>query len=305
MLRIELLGEGNAAEVHKYQLSEPQRGTPPFLVAAKTAKAADDGGATRTELLEEAAILALLNHRNMLPLVGVVTVPTNLPLLVLLMYCERGTLKDHVANAGVGGISTATLLTFCAEVLQGLYDISSRRIVHRDIAARNVLLDANEVCKLADFGRAVALADVGVGLRQDDRGAADPARRGRGAGVGAVLDGIGHLVLRLHGVGGALGRRGPLPRHRELHRSLELCAGGKADVGASGAAGRHPPAADAAVLGSPSGRPTEHSRAIHHSGQPRGNPGRPGPGRDAAHGRRREASARVSRYSSAACRHTS
>ena len=128
---------------------------------------------------------------------------------------------------------------------------------------------------------------------------------GRGAGVGAVLDGIGHLVLRLHGVGGALSRRRPLPRHRELHRSLELCAGGKADVGASGAAGRHPPAADAAVLGSPSGRPTEHSRAIHHSGQPRGNPGRPGPGRDAAHGRRREASARVSRYSSAACRHTS
>ena len=161
VLRIELLGEGAAAEVHKYQLSEPQRGTPPFLVAAKTAKAADNGGATRTELLEEAAMLALLNHRNILPLVGVVTVPRDLPALVLLMYCERGTLKDHVANAGVGGINTATLLTFCAEVLQALHYISSRRIVHRDIAARNVLLDANEVCKLADFGRAVALADIG------------------------------------------------------------------------------------------------------------------------------------------------
>ena len=33
--------------------------------------------------------------------------------------------------------------------------------MHRDVAARNVLLDANEICKLADFGRAVALADIG------------------------------------------------------------------------------------------------------------------------------------------------
>ena len=74
MLRIKLLGQGVTAEVHKCQLSEPNRGSPPFLVAAKTAKAADDGGATRAELLEEAAMLALLDHRNTLPLVGVVTV---------------------------------------------------------------------------------------------------------------------------------------------------------------------------------------------------------------------------------------
>ena len=80
VLRIALLGEGVTAEVHKHQLSEHQRGAPPFLVAAKTAKAADDGGATRTELLEEAALLALLDHRNTLPLVGVVgTAPSPRP----------------------------------------------------------------------------------------------------------------------------------------------------------------------------------------------------------------------------------
>ena len=161
VLRIAPLGQGSTAEVHKYQLAESHRGTPPFLVAAKTVKAAEDGGATRTELLEEAAMLALLDHRNILPLVGVITVPRDLPALVLLMYCERGTLKDHVEAAGIGGINTVTLLTFCAEVLQGMQHIASRRIVHRDIAARNVLLDANEVCKLADFGQAVALADIG------------------------------------------------------------------------------------------------------------------------------------------------
>ena len=63
--------------------------------------------------------------------------------------------------AGVGGINTAMLLTFCAEVLQVLRCLSSLHIVHRDVAARNVLLDANSTCKLADFGWAVALADTG------------------------------------------------------------------------------------------------------------------------------------------------
>lgn len=33
--------------------------------------------------------------------------------------------------------------------------------MHRDIAARNVLLDANENCKLADFGLSVALGSIG------------------------------------------------------------------------------------------------------------------------------------------------
>lgn len=54
-----------------------------------------------------------------------------------------------------------TLLNCCVDVLQGLHYLSSRRIVHRDVSARNVLLDGNEVCKLAHFGRAVASAGVG------------------------------------------------------------------------------------------------------------------------------------------------
>ena len=160
VMRIELLGEGATAEVHKYELSERQRGTPAFSVAVKSAKSSTASGATRTQLLEEAAMLALLNHRNVLPLVGVVTVPRDLPALVLLQYCEKGTLKDRATAAGIGGVQTVTLLTWCAEVLQALQYISSHRIVHRDIAARNVLLDANEVCKLADFGRSVALNDL-------------------------------------------------------------------------------------------------------------------------------------------------
>lgn len=39
-----------------------------------------------------------------------------------------------------------------------MHYLSSRRIVHRDVAARNVLLDAAMTCKVSDFGMSTALA---------------------------------------------------------------------------------------------------------------------------------------------------
>ena len=50
------------------------------------------------------------------------------------------------------------LLTYCHDVACGMHYLSSRRVVHRDVAARNVLLDSAHVCKISDFGMSKALA---------------------------------------------------------------------------------------------------------------------------------------------------
>ena len=106
--------------------------------------------------------MALLDHRNVLALVGVVTVPRDLPALVLLMYCEGGELLEHVKHPiSPDGISTSQLLTFVAQVALGMQHISSCSIVHRDLAARNVLLDAMGVAKVADFGMSASLVHAG------------------------------------------------------------------------------------------------------------------------------------------------
>lgn len=80
-----------------------------------------------------------------------------MPALLVLEYCEHGTLLDHVRNSEYDTLDTSMMLTYCHDVACGMHYLSSRRIVHRDVAARNVLLDVTNTCKVADFGMSAAL----------------------------------------------------------------------------------------------------------------------------------------------------
>ena len=107
-----------------------------ITAAVKTLKQSDSSA--REDLLREAALMALFEHRNLVSLIGVVTKPRNIPAMIVLEYCEHGTLLDHVKNNDPIDVDTSMLLTYCHDVASGMHYISSRRIVHRDIAARNV-----------------------------------------------------------------------------------------------------------------------------------------------------------------------
>ena len=166
LTRIRQLGEGSHGQVHLYQLGERDTGIPTYNVAAKSVKAQDadvvsasSSTNARRMLLREAALGALLDHRNVLATVGVCTTPRDVPVLLLLVFCSEGTLEALVNSATPVSISVAERLTYVAQTLQGLQYIAARRIVHRDVAARNVLLDATMTCKISDFGMATVLPD--------------------------------------------------------------------------------------------------------------------------------------------------
>ena len=162
LTRITRLGEGAFGEVHQYQLAE--RSMPAYFVAAKSVggKGRASGSAdAREALLREAALSTLLDHRNVVATIGICTTPRDVPALLLLSFCAEGTLEKLAAAASPTSMLVAERLTYCAQTLQGLQYIASIRIVHRDIAARNVLLDATMVCKVSDFGMATALQQDG------------------------------------------------------------------------------------------------------------------------------------------------
>ena len=82
-------------------------------------------------------------------LVGVVTRGT--PLLLLVSFCENGSLLSYLREAA-NTVDVTTKLRMAMEIARGMAHLAQNHIVHRDLAARNVLLDSTLTAKIADFG---------------------------------------------------------------------------------------------------------------------------------------------------------
>ena len=113
------------------------------------------------EFDEELKIMATLvrhgGHPNIIGVLGCVRTGANKePPMLVLELCVRGDLKAFLAAAMQSSttVMPGALLRFGREVAQALHFLEARNILHRDIAARNVLLTEDTTCKLADFGLA-------------------------------------------------------------------------------------------------------------------------------------------------------
>ncbi|EGD79003.1 TK/RTKC protein kinase [Salpingoeca rosetta] len=143
---LEELGKGAFGIVYKGLLTEAP--IPGYLVACKSLHAKATAS-ERIELMEEAAVVAQFDHPNVLQLIGVVSVGK--PVLVVLEFMEYGSLRSYVQD---NDVDEATRLLFAGDCAEGLNHVHSKGFVHRDIAARNILVSSERRCKVADFGLA-------------------------------------------------------------------------------------------------------------------------------------------------------
>ena len=146
VLLLEGIGKGAFGEVMKGQVDEQASGGPPaYLVAVKMAHA---GGADET--MKEAAVMAQVPfHANVCGLVGVVS--RGLPLLLIVSYCEHGSLLGYVKKHAQA-LGVPAKIKLCWDVAKGMAHLAQHHFVHRDLAARNVLVDSSVTGKIADFG---------------------------------------------------------------------------------------------------------------------------------------------------------
>ena len=140
------LGKGNFGEVSKGLLAETA-GMPGYLVAVKVLHKTAEELANREALLAEASIMAQFSHRNVVRLLGVVTMGE--PMLVVIEYCEHGSLDSYLQATQ---LEPVTLLKIAYNCASGLAYLSSLKFIHRDIASRNVLIDSELTAKISDFG---------------------------------------------------------------------------------------------------------------------------------------------------------
>ncbi|KAK9499252.1 hypothetical protein O3M35_002321 [Rhynocoris fuscipes] len=111
------------------------------------------GANTSKEFLDEAYIMASVEHQNLLQLLGVCM--TNEMMLVTQLM-PLGCLLDYVKNHKQN-IGSKPLLNWCHQIARGMAYLEEKRLVHRDLAARNVLVQTPSCVKITDFGLAKLL----------------------------------------------------------------------------------------------------------------------------------------------------
>ena len=104
--------------------------------------------------VRETATLAPLDHPNINKLIGVCF--TERPWLCVLELAEYGDLRKCLQNFRKKRFQLHPMeqLHLCKQIASGLQYLHSVRMVHRDIALRNILLGTNSQAKIADFGHA-------------------------------------------------------------------------------------------------------------------------------------------------------
>lgn len=88
------------------------------------------------------------SHPHIISMLGVVS---SMPPALVLEYASRGDLCTYIRGLELAMPLEAQLTVLC-EIADALVFLSQKRIVHRDVAARNCLVRENGTACLADFG---------------------------------------------------------------------------------------------------------------------------------------------------------
>lgn len=151
--RGKLIGTGAFGEVSK-GMWVPDGQNVKIPVAIKVLKNMS-GRESSKEFLDEAYIMASVDHPNLLKLLGVCM--TNEMMLVSQLM-PLGPLHDYVKKHKAS-ISSRTMLNWSTQIARGMAYLEKKALVHRDLAARNVLVQKPSTVKISDFGLAKLLPD--------------------------------------------------------------------------------------------------------------------------------------------------
>ncbi|XP_070845895.1 tyrosine-protein kinase transmembrane receptor ROR2 [Chaetodon trifascialis] len=160
---MEELGEDRFGKVYKGHLYGTAPGEQTQVVAIKTLK--DKVDATLCEEFRHEAMLRFhLQHQNIVCLLGVVT--KEHPKSMLFTYTSFGDLHEYLVmrspNSDVGSLDDdktvkstleqADFLHIITQIAAGMEYLSSHQVVHKDLAARNILVFDKLSIKILDLG---------------------------------------------------------------------------------------------------------------------------------------------------------
>uniref|UniRef100_A0ACD5ZN21 Uncharacterized protein n=1 Tax=Avena sativa TaxID=4498 RepID=A0ACD5ZN21_AVESA len=161
------LGQGGYGVVYRGVVVDDHNnpstaGTTVEVAVKKFSRASSQG---ENDFLSELSIINRLRHKHLVRLVG--WSHDNGELLLVYEYMPNGSLDQHLfisaPTAGsrprqpLGWELRYGIVQGVASALHYLHDQYDQRVVHRDLKASNIMLDANFTARLGDFGLARAI----------------------------------------------------------------------------------------------------------------------------------------------------
>ncbi|MGH0151686.1 UNVERIFIED_CONTAM: hypothetical protein FKN15_019757 [Acipenser sinensis] len=142
------IGEGQFGDVHQgVYMSSVSGHYTSMSVAIKTCKNCTSDS-VREKFLQEALTMRQFDHPHIVRLIGVIT---ENPVWIIMELCTLGELRSFL-QVRKYNLDLASLILFAYQLSTALAYLESKRFVHRDIAARNVLVSSTDCVKLGDFG---------------------------------------------------------------------------------------------------------------------------------------------------------
>ncbi|KAL9980383.1 hypothetical protein ACROYT_G008961 [Oculina patagonica] len=137
-----IIGQGQFGDVHRGTYISPD--DPNLQVAIKSCKNAE----TREKFLEEAYTMKQFDHPHIIKLIGVCM---DDEFYIVMELAAFGEMRSYLQK-NRHSINLETLLSYIFQLSTAMSYLESKNFVHRDIAARNVLVCTPKCVKLADFG---------------------------------------------------------------------------------------------------------------------------------------------------------
>ncbi|XP_018540322.1 mitogen-activated protein kinase kinase kinase 20 isoform X3 [Lates calcarifer] len=101
----------------------------------------------------EAEILSVLSHRNIIQFYGAIVEAPNYGIVT--EYASGGSLYDYLSSDESEDMDMGQIMTWAADIARGIHYLHSEapvKVIHRDLKSRNVVLAADKVLKICDFG---------------------------------------------------------------------------------------------------------------------------------------------------------
>ncbi|XP_035813109.2 receptor tyrosine-protein kinase erbB-3b isoform X2 [Amphiprion ocellaris] len=144
--KIKALGLGVFGTVHK-GFWTPERETVKIPVAIKTIQDSS-GRQTFTEITDHMLSMGSLDHPYIVRLLGICP---GASLQLVTQLSSQGSLLEHIRQHK-NSLDPQRLLNWCVQIAKGMYYLEEHCMVHRNLAARNILLKNDYQVQISDYG---------------------------------------------------------------------------------------------------------------------------------------------------------